>query len=170
VRALRELGLAPQLAAPVPTSEGVLAALAGEDIAGRRIGVQLYPGDGALPFVASLRQRGAEVSPVTPYRYASQADTDQVIEAIRALAAGQIGMIAFTSSPQIERLVTVAREAGLETELQETLARTPIAAIGPVVEDALHAHGFKAALRPESNFHLKPLVRAIATEWSRRNG
>ena len=44
-RALRELGLAANLAAPAPTSQGVRDALAGEDIAGRAIGVQLYPGD-----------------------------------------------------------------------------------------------------------------------------
>src|SRR6185437_15819699 len=47
VRALREIGLAPHLSADIPTSEGILAALAQHDLAGRRIGAQLYPGDGA---------------------------------------------------------------------------------------------------------------------------
>ena len=41
VRALRELGLQVGLAAETPTSQGVLDALAGEDIHGRSIGVQL---------------------------------------------------------------------------------------------------------------------------------
>ena len=113
-RVLRELGLAPGVAAATPTSQGVLDALAGEDLHGRRIGVQLYPGDGALPLVAALRERGAEVFPVTPYRYADQAEDAQVVEAIRALADGRIGMVAFTSSPQVERLFDVARAAGLE--------------------------------------------------------
>jgi len=163
--ALRELGLAPGLAAAVPTSQGVLDALAGEDVKHRRIGAQLYPGDGALPLVTALRERGADVFTVTPYRYASQAETGKVVEVIHALAAGRIGMIAFTSSPQVERLVEVAREANLERELTEGLARTPIAAIGPVVEETLRAHGFTAAVRPQANFHLKPLVRAIAAAW-----
>ena len=60
-RALRELGLSPGLAAGMPTSEGVLQALAHETVAGRHIGVQLYPGDGAQHLVDSLRARGALV-------------------------------------------------------------------------------------------------------------
>jgi uroporphyrinogen-III synthase len=168
VRALRELGLAPNLAAPTPTSRGVLDALANEDIGGRAIGVQLYPGEGGLALLAQLRERGAKVFPVTPYRYTSQAETDQVTEAIRMLIDGRIGMIAFTSSPQVERLVEVAREAGLEMELREAFRRIRIAAIGPVVEETLRSHGVTEILRPESNFHLKPLVRAIAAAWSAR--
>jgi uroporphyrinogen-III synthase len=168
VRALREIGLAPGFAAPAPTSQGVLDGLAAEDIGGRTIGVQLYPGEGGLALLAHLRQRGAKVFPVTPYRYASRAETDQVAEAIRMLAAGRIGMIAFTSSPQVERLVEVARETGLEAEVREAFRRVRIAAIGPVVEETLRSHGVTEILRPKSSFHLKPLVRAIAAAWSAR--
>lgn len=167
-RALREIGLAAGLAAPAPTSQGVCDALAGEDIAGRAIGVQLYPGDGGLPLIAHLRSSRAEVFPVTPYRYASQAEDSQVAEVIRMLHEGRIGMIAFTSSPQVERLVAVARQAGLEAELRDAFARIPMAAIGPVVEETLQNYGAKNVLRPESNFHLKPLIRAMATTWGAR--
>jgi uroporphyrinogen-III synthase len=160
-RALREIGLSPSLAAPVPTSLGVLDSLAAEDLRGRRMGVQLYPGDGTALLMDSLCQRGVTLFPVTPYRYASQADTVQVVDVIRALASGAIGMIAFTATPQIERLFAVARERGLETELATGLKRTPIAAIGPVVEQTLAAHGLASAIQPQSSFHLKPLVRAI---------
>jgi len=31
-----------------------------------------------------------------------------------------------------------------------------------VVEQTLRAHGVSAVVRPQSNFHLKPLMRAIA--------
>lgn len=160
-RALREVGLAPGLATAIPTSEGVLQALADEDVAGRRIGVQLYPGDGAQHLVDSLRARGATVSTVTPYRYASEAETSQVSEAIHGLASGGIGMIVFTATPQIERLVAVARECGLTQALERGLADTPIASIGPIVDEQLRRHAFAATVRPESSFHLKPLVRAI---------
>ena len=112
-RALREVGLSRGLATTIPTSEGVLQALAQEDIASRHIGLQLYPGVGAQHLVDSLRARGGQVSIVTPYRYASEAETGQVSEAIRTLAAGEIGMIAFTATPQIERLVKVAQDCGL---------------------------------------------------------
>lgn len=167
-RVLRELGLAPDLAALEPTSKGVLDSLAVENINGRPIGVQLYPGEGGAPLLVALRERGATVFPITPYRYTSQAETGQVVEAIRAVVAGRIDMIAFTSSPQIERLVETAREAGLGTQLIEAFQRIPIAAIGPVVEESLRRHGVTKVLRPDKNFHLKPLVRVIATAWGAR--
>lgn len=160
-RALREVGLSPGLAAGVPTSEGILLALAPENISGRRVGVQLYPGDGAQRLVDRLQSRGALISTVTPYRYASEAETGQVSAAIRALAAGEIGMIAFTATPQVERLVNVAQECGLSQELSHGLARTPIASIGPIVDEKLRQHGFTVTVRPQNSFHLKSLVRAI---------
>jgi len=160
-RALREIGLSPGLAAGIPTSGGILQALAQEDVAGRRIGVQLYPGDGAQHLVDELRSRGALVSTVTPYRYASEAETGQVSEMIRALAAGEIGMIAFTATPQLDRLIKVAEECGLSGELSHGLGHTPIASIGTIVDEKWRQHGFAATISPQGSFHLKPLVRAI---------
>ena len=42
VRALREIGLAADVPADEPTTEGVIAALARYDLSGRHVGVQLY--------------------------------------------------------------------------------------------------------------------------------
>lgn len=164
VRALREVGLSPSLVAATPTSQGVLETLEAENPKGRRIGVQLYPGDGALPLITALRELGAAVFPVTPYRYASQAESTRVSAVIRDLAESKFGLIAFTASVQIERLFAVAREDGLMPALQAGLENTPIAAVGPVMEQALAAHGLKSVVQPQASFHLKPLVRAIL-EW-----
>lgn len=164
-RALREIGLSPGMAAAEPTSQGVLEELEEENFEGARIGVQLYPGDGAWPLVEALKAHGAEVFPITPYRYTSQTESAQVAAIIRDLASGRIGMIAFTSSPQIEQLFAVAREHDLAAELTQGLAKTPIAAIGPVMEKALKAHGLSSAIHPESSFHLKPMISAIAEAW-----
>jgi uroporphyrinogen-III synthase len=71
-------------------------------------------------------------------------------------------------SAQVERLVEVAREAGLEAELRESFTRVPIAAIGPVVGETLRNHGATQVLRPDSSFLLKVLVRAIVAVWSAR--
>jgi len=167
-RALREIGQAPGLAAGVPTSQGVLDALAGEDLKGRKIGVQLYPGEAGLALPAALSARGAEVFPVTPYRFAAESDTGAVADAIMQMADGRIQMVAFTSSPQVERLVEVARGAGIERELEAAFAKIAVAAIGPVVEESLHRCGVAQVLRPDSSFHLKPFVRTIVAAWSRR--
>ena len=91
-----------------------------------------------------------------------------MIDAIHMLVAGRIGMIAFTSSPQVERLIAVARGAALESQLREVFTRVRIAAVGPVVEETLRRHGVTNILRPDSSFHLEPLVRSIAAAWSTR--
>lgn len=161
-RALREIGLSPDVTAPFPTSDGVLETFGGGDLSGRRIGAQLYPGGGAEKMVRALSDRGAALFPVTPYRYASETETGLVAAFIRELAAGRIGLVAFTASLQIERLMWVARETGLDAELKRGLDRTPIASVGPVVQESLQKYGYDAAIQPENSYHLKPLVRAIA--------
>lgn len=164
-RALREVGLVPDIAAPQPTSDSVLEILAVGSLEGRRIAAQLYPGDGAARLVDGLARAGAAVTTVTPYRYASDADTAQVRSAIEAVIAREIGLITFTASPQIDRMIAVAGQIGLQTVLLEALKDTSVAAIGPVVEASLARYGISAALTPIANFHMKPLVRAIVTWW-----
>ena len=75
---------------------------------------------------------------------------------------------AFTSSPQIDRLFAVAQESGLMPELTQGLAKTQIAAIGPVMEQALAAHGLSSAIHPATSFHLKPMINAIVEAWKAR--
>jgi len=160
-RVLRELGLVPGLAAEMPTTEGVIATLKREQLVGRIVGVQLYPGNPNLLLLDFLRAAGAEPDPILPYRYASDAESQIVDAAIRALAAGKFDAIAFTSTPQIERLEEVARQRGTEAEFRQGLARVNIAAIGPVVASALKTRGFVVAAMPATSFHLKPLINAL---------
>jgi uroporphyrinogen-III synthase len=164
-RALREVGLLNFTAAAAPTSPGVLETLEGGPLQGRRIAIQLYPGDGAQWIVQALTERGVTLDIVTPYRYANQSENEAVAQIIRALIGGRIGMVAFTATPQLARLLEVAKTHGLEAELRAALARLPIAAVGPVMEEALAAQGLKAAITPKSSFHMKPMVRAICEAW-----
>ena len=163
-RALREWGLSPGISAATTTSQGVVDSLAGEDLHGRKMGVQLYPGKTGGWIVNALQAKGALLSEVTPYRYASEAETGEVARLIRNMAAGEVGMIAFTSSPQVERLIEVAQQQKLEKELAQGLSRARVAAIGPIVEQALRKHGFSTTIVPKTP-HLKPFVRAITAAW-----
>ena len=164
-RALREVGLVPSLPALVPTSQGVVEILAGEVLAGRRIGLQLYPGNLNPVLIDFLRTAGATPDPVLPYRYASAAAASQVEAVIAEMAAGRIDAIAFTSSPQVGRLRDVARDSGKEDALRQGLAKTRIAAVGPVVAAAVEAIGGRIVAMPDS-FHLKPLVAAISAAFA----
>ena len=143
----------------------MLETLAKDSLARRRIALQLYPGDGAQWIVQALTERGAVLDTVTPYRYANESETASVVAVIADLIAGRTGMIAFTATPQLQRLIAVARDSGQEAELRTALARTPLAAIGPVMADALAAEGLAATISPKGSFHMKPLVRAICDAW-----
>jgi len=157
-RALRELGLKPDLAAAVPTTEGVIAALAAAGrLEGRRVGVQLYGTEPNLPLVRFLESAGATVLSVAPYIYADAADDAAVRDLIKQMAGGGIDAIAFTSTPQVERLFSV----GEPSEVQAALSRTLVAAVGPVVAATLKARGVAVALMPEDAFFLKPLTSAL---------
>ncbi len=164
VRALRELGLKAGLAAAEPTTAGIIATLARENLKGRTVGVQLYPGNPNTKLLDFLAQAGAKADPVLPYAYASDAENDQVAALIAAMADGKLDAIAFTGSMQLERLAEIARTRGLEAQLRDGLARTKIAAIGPVVSAAVEKIGGRVAITPSGgSFHLKPLVNAIVT-------
>ncbi|HEV2265445.1 MAG TPA: uroporphyrinogen-III synthase [Stellaceae bacterium] len=162
VRALRELGLKAGLSAAEPTTAGIIATLTHENLKGRGVGVQLYPGNPNAPLLDFLAQAGAKADPVLPYAYASDAETGRVADLIGAMANGKLDAIAFTGSMQLERLAEVAHTRGLDTQLRDGLARTKIAAIGPVVSAAVEKIGGRVAIAPSGgSFHLKPLVNAI---------
>lgn len=156
-KALRELGMKPELAAEQPTTDGVIATLRPLDLQRRRVGVQLYGTEPNRLLIDFLEGSGAVVSTVAPYVYADAADEQAVRHLIAQLAGGNVDAIAFTSSAQIERLIAVASEAGARSALANTL----VAAIGPVVADTLHRHGIEARLMPEESFFLKPLTSAL---------
>ena len=147
----------PELAAEQPTTNGVMATLSHLDLQRRRVGVQLYGTEPNRPLVDFLESAGAVVSTVAPYVYADAADEQAVNNLVNELREGRVDAIAFTSSAQIERLITVASEDGARAALANTL----VAAIGPVVADTLRQHGIHARLMPEESFFLKPLTSAL---------
>ncbi|HEY4393722.1 MAG TPA: uroporphyrinogen-III synthase [Polyangia bacterium] len=161
-RALHEIGLSSDLAAPVPTSAGVIEALGALDLRGHRVGVQLYGEEPNRPLVEALERSGATVRTVAPYVYASASDGAAVLALIEALDAGRVDAIAFTSASQVDRLFEVATAAGAATRLTAALARARVAAIGPIVVDALARHGARIDIVPAKGFVMRRLVNALA--------
>ena len=157
VRALRELGLKSDLIAAQPTTQGLIASLAGEDLTGRRIGVQLYGAEPNMPLREFLTHAGATVVTVAPYVYADAADDAAVGALLDALRAKVVDAIAFTSTPQVERLFAADTEEAVRAALSHTL----VAAVGPVVAASLERHGVPARLMPGESFFLKPLTTAL---------
>jgi uroporphyrinogen-III synthase len=163
-RALREIGLEPQMTTEKPTSEGVIEMLSRVDLAGHRVGVQLYPDKDHDALLGAIAAQGATAIPVTPYVYDTRAADSHIVTATEEMALRRIDAIALTNLGQIRRLIDVARERGLEARLREGLKKTPIASVGPAVSDELKSHGLSADIYPANDaFFMKPLISAMAT-------
>jgi len=162
-RALREIGLDPQMTTEKPTSEGIAEMLARVDLSGHRVGLQLYPDKDHSALIGAITAQGAEVDTVAPYVYDAQAADANIVTAIEEMAQGRIDAIALTNLGQVRRLFEVAKARQCEAQLRDGLARTPIASVGPVVSDELKSHGLRADISPANDaYFMKPLISAMA--------
>jgi uroporphyrinogen-III synthase len=162
-RALREIGLEPQVTTEKPTSEGIIEMLSHVDLKGHRLGLQLYPDKDHSALVGAISAQGATVDTVLPYVYDAKAADTNIVTAIEEMVAGKVDAIALTSSGQPRRLFEVAKAHGCEARLREGLERTPIASVGPVVSDELSTHGLKPDITPAGEaYFMKPLISAMA--------
>jgi uroporphyrinogen-III synthase len=162
-RALREIGLEPQVITEKPTSEGIAEMLSRVDLRGHRVGLQLYPDKDHSVLIRAITAQGAEVDTVLPYVYDAQAADANIVTAIDEMAQGRIDAIALTSSGQVRRLMEVAQAHQCEARLRDGLARTPIASVGPVVSDELKSHGLRTDIYPANDaYFMKPLISAMA--------
>lgn len=167
-RVLRELGLRSGLVAEPATTAGVIAYLRELDLHGRRVGVQLYGTEPNAPLMAYLAEAGARALPVAPYRYADAADDAEVMALVERMRHGEVDAMAFTSLQQVERLFRLAEGRGQGAALKEALSRSVVAAVGPLVAEALERHGVHAQAIPVGSYYMKPLVTALAAAFASR--
>ena len=153
----------PDITPERPTTDGVIANLRNHDLQGRRFGVQLYGTEPNRPLIDFLESAGAKVSTVAPYVYADAADDAAVLDLLNRMQAGEVDAIAFTSTPQVERVFAVASAEAVTAALNKTV----VAAVGPVVADTLQKHGIRPRLMPEESFFLKPLTNALEEALAR---
>ena len=167
-KALREIGLEPQMTTEKPTSEGVAEMLSRLDLRGRRLGLQLYPDKDHGALTDAITAQGAEVDTVLPYVYDAKAADANIVAAIDEMAAGRVDAIALTNLGQVRRLVEAARAHGRENELRKGLERTLIASVGPAVSGELQSHGLRTDISPANDaYFMKPLISAMAAELAK---
>jgi uroporphyrinogen-III synthase len=161
-RALRELGLKSDIAAQTPTTAGVIASLAAEQLVDRNVGVQLYGTEPNTPLIDFLKGAGARVHGVAPYIYATKSDDAAVTALLDRMLRGEVDAIAFTSTAQVDRLFAIAPAS----QVQAALARTRVAAVGPIVADALAQRSIHVASMPQDSFFMKPLTTALEAAFA----
>lgn len=162
-KALREIGLEPQVTTEKPTSEGIAEMLSRLDLKGRRLGLQLYPDKDHGALIGAIKAQGAEIDTVLPYVYDAKAADANIVTAIDEMARGRVDAVALTNLGQIRRLLDTAKKHGWDDKLRQGLAQTPIASVGPSVSDELRSHGLQAAIYPaDEAFFMRPLISAMA--------
>jgi uroporphyrinogen-III synthase len=163
--AIRSAGLTERWS---PTSEScaeVLKYLLEDDLAGRRVAVQLY-GEQLPEFTDGLRAAGAEVIELPVYRWSRTDDSTPLRRLVGQAVAGTVDAITFTSAPAVAATLAVAAEDGLEDALLETLRTNVVAAcVGPVTAQALTERGVPT-VQPERP-RIGALVRALVSELPR---
>lgn len=166
-RVLRDVGLRPAMVAEPATTAGMIACLAALDLRGRRVGVQLYGSEPNMPLMTFLANAGADVLPVAPYRYADAADDADVLAMLERMRQGSVDAIAFTSLQQVERLSRLVAAHAQPASLKIALSRTLVAAVGPLVAEALARHGVPVHAVPADSYYMKPLAQALIGALSR---
>jgi uroporphyrinogen-III synthase len=132
-----------------------------DGVAGRTIAVQLH-GFIDEQQLRRLRQHGARVFTVAPYRWTTPADPQRVQQLITAVTTQSLDAVTFTSAPAAEALLAAARTAGRHGALVGAF-RTGVtaAAVGPVTAAPLQAAGI-AAIHPD-RYRLGAMIRLLCT-------
>lgn len=163
--ALREMNVPAAVVAPEPnTWRELLAAI--KDRPERRIAVQEY-GRSNEEFLAALRARPAEVTPVRVYQWDLPEDTRPLREAVRRIAQHEIDVVLFTTAIQVVHLFRIAAETEMERQVEEGLASALVASIGPTTTEMLEEYGITPALEP-SHPKMGFLVKEAAEETQKR--
>jgi uroporphyrinogen-III synthase len=162
--ALREVGLQPTIAVPEPnTWRDILTTLDQRlPVQGKRIAVQEY-GATNDELLEALRARGAEVLRVPVYRWALPEDVGPLRGAIRTICDGQADVLLFTSATQVDHVMLVAREMGVEERVRDTVRRRcVVASVGPICSEALTRHDLPVDFEPSH-----PKMGSLLSEASR---
>lgn len=148
--AMKEVGLTPTHRVPEPNTwrELLTTIDVHVPIANQVVGLQEY-GKPNPSLVAGLEARGAQVVRVPVYRWDLPVDLEPLQRNIRALAAGELDIVMFTSAHQIVNLLHVADSLGLAETVRRRLAEVVVVSIGPTTSEMLRDEELPVDLEPE---------------------
>ncbi|MBB3052764.1 uroporphyrinogen-III synthase [Prauserella isguenensis] len=134
----------------------------GPGFGGRRVAVQLH-GQPLPEFTDPLREAGAEVVEVQPYRWQWPVDLGPARRLLDGVLDGRLDALAFTSAPATANLLRLARDDGRYDEVLARLGTDVLCAcVGPVTAAPLVDAGVRV-VQPERQ-RLGALVKLLAAE------
>jgi uroporphyrinogen-III synthase len=166
---MREVGVPVWLVAGEPnTWREVLSAIDGAEaefpIAGARVAVQEY-GVSNDELLNELAGRRALITTVPIYRWELPEDLQPLRTAVDAILAGEIDVLLLTSGIQLAHLRKVAASMGKERPLEQALAGTVIASIGPTCSQEIRRGGLEPDVEASH-----PKMGILVTEAAERAG
>ena len=147
---LKGEGLTPTWKVPAPNTWRELLALLDERVPldGRNVTLQEY-GQTNPSLTAGLEARGARVENLQVYRWTLPEDRKPLENNVRALVAGEIDVVLFTSAQQAVHLMETAAAMDQEAALRSALAATVVASVGPTTSERLRSLEIHVDLEPE---------------------
>jgi uroporphyrinogen III methyltransferase/synthase len=158
--ALEQYSLKPDLIPQEFKAEGVLAALGGEEVKGKRfliprakVARELIP--------EKLREKGAEVTVATAYENVRPAtDVDRVR---KLFEDNKIAAVTFTSSSTVHNFVEMLGRK----EYIKLISGVAVACIGPVTAKTAEEYGMKTDIMPK-DYTIPALVEAMVAYYKKK--
>lgn len=149
IAALKEIGLAPEIAVPEPnTWRDILHTLdARKTLAGLRIAVQEY-GVSNAELLEALRARGAQITRVPVYRWALPEDTAPLRRVLDSILAGQVDVVLVTNAVQVDHVMQLVERAQQAERFRQALRGMVVASIGPIASERLRSSDLPVDLEP----------------------
>ena len=115
----------------------------------RRVAVLEY-GRSNLEMNTALEQLGAKVAAISLYRWTLPDDIGPLQEAARRIASHQCDVALFTSSIQLDHLLRISRDLGIEDGVLTALRdEVVVTSVGPIMTDTLVARGITPDIIPQ---------------------
>lgn len=168
VGGLAAFDLQPAHVTDEETDAAVVSWLAGHGRASDRVVVQVHGSDPGNYDV--LRDRGLRVTTVQPYVAGRPPeDEERARTLVRAIAAGEVDVVTFTSPGAARQLFLLAQEMGeqIAADVDATIGSSvAVAVIGPVTAEVFRDRDVEIAVMPQRH-RQGELIRALE-RWANR--
>lgn len=167
--AVRRAGLAVAWRAPRETMEEVVDHIAIEHPQRPRVALQLF-GPEAHASTAALRSLAGELVEIPVYRWRLPDDDQPARALVRAVTAGEVAAVTFTSQPAVHHLFRIAESMGEADALRGRFDSEVLAScVGPVCAESALAEGIERPVWPEPP-RLVAMVRQLTELLVTRSG
>lgn len=157
--AVRAAGLDDAGMSDKETTKSLVDRVLSEGADGKVIAVQLH-GFTDIGQLDRLREAGASVLTVEPYRWLMPDDSSKVLRLVEAICTGSVDAVTFTSAPAVDALFSAADGAGKLQAVIDAFGDTVVAAaVGPVTAAPLRLVGIDPIV--PDRYRMGALIRLV---------